>query len=395
MPIESHIPLWLMALLGTGLYALFGAVPAHASAYQYTAVTETAKVLRQGTVQAGSLTWQCAGDRCTVRGPWPKPALSACKALARAVGPLRSYGHPGAMLSYAQLLQCNAGVPVVVPVVVPMVQATGSTGAASPDKRMKKPGILLPGTGGASVPSAGDGKYLSQGPEAATNEVVAETESPARHQGDVGVNNVGWSCSGSRCFTSAVRAGRGTSHAKFNCQTLARAVGRIKSFRWPGGQFNAEDIKSCNRPILSSIEFAVRSGEDDLRRNSRIKVEFIPDGEAGGWNAYPLFWAGVGKHVRSSEHVVFDRDTSSIRYGQYLTERGIKRIKVTFNGGSAGPFDTADNWDMNEMTVRAHLVEVDGRFRELTLVDLRGNPVHRFRDKDEWEVNVPPDALRR
>lgn len=76
--------------------------------YQYTAEThEPAR--RQGTVVAGGFVWTCEGAVCTITGPWVRPAVGACRALAQQVGPIRAYGRPGAMLSPSDIASCNAG----------------------------------------------------------------------------------------------------------------------------------------------------------------------------------------------------------------------------------------------------------------------------------------------
>ena len=81
--------------------------------YQYTAET-AATANKQGTVLAGGLNWNCMGNRCSISGPWPTPAVASCKALATLVGSIRSYGHnQGAQLDASQLAQCNAGLSVL------------------------------------------------------------------------------------------------------------------------------------------------------------------------------------------------------------------------------------------------------------------------------------------
>lgn len=75
--------------------------------YVYTART-AATVRRSGAVAASGITWACQGTSCTVTGPWPQPGVSACAALAREVGAIVSYGRQGAMLTTAQIAQCNA-----------------------------------------------------------------------------------------------------------------------------------------------------------------------------------------------------------------------------------------------------------------------------------------------
>jgi hypothetical protein len=77
-------------------------------AYVYTAQTnEPAR--RQGAVVAAGLTWSCQGQTCSISGPWDRPAVEACRALADQVGPIASYGRPGMMLSASELAVCNAG----------------------------------------------------------------------------------------------------------------------------------------------------------------------------------------------------------------------------------------------------------------------------------------------
>ena len=83
--------------------------PGKTQSYHYRAETR-ARSKKQGKVQAGGLAWQCQGNACTISGPWPTPAVGACQALARQVGPMRSYGHAGKKLSARQLKQCNAGL---------------------------------------------------------------------------------------------------------------------------------------------------------------------------------------------------------------------------------------------------------------------------------------------
>jgi len=79
--------------------------------YEYTAKVN-GTVARQGQVRAGSLTWRCRGDRCRISGPWPTPGVGACNLLAKQVGQIRRYGHPGKQLNAAQLNQCNKGVEI-------------------------------------------------------------------------------------------------------------------------------------------------------------------------------------------------------------------------------------------------------------------------------------------
>ncbi len=109
---ETLLP-WTRSPMLAGFALLFSSLgagpPAAAADFPYTAVTVAPRAARQGTVRAGSLTWKCSGNRCTISGPWPTPGVSACNALARRVGQLASYGHPKSHLTAAQLARCNAG----------------------------------------------------------------------------------------------------------------------------------------------------------------------------------------------------------------------------------------------------------------------------------------------
>lgn len=82
---------------------------AAANTFNYVAVTLKFSH-RQGTVIASGIHWLCRANRCTVSGPWPTPGVSACNALARVVGPIKSYGHQTVKLNASQLRQCNSGV---------------------------------------------------------------------------------------------------------------------------------------------------------------------------------------------------------------------------------------------------------------------------------------------
>ena len=91
------------------LASAFALTAGAATEYTYTAET-LAPAKKQGVVKAGSISWRCQGARCTATGPWAKPGVGACKALAQQIGEIRAYGHPKSQLSAAELRRCNAGV---------------------------------------------------------------------------------------------------------------------------------------------------------------------------------------------------------------------------------------------------------------------------------------------
>ncbi len=65
-----------------------------APSFPYTAMTKS-RVRRQGVVSAGGARWNCNGNRCTTNAVWARPSVQACKALARSVGAIQSYGKRG------------------------------------------------------------------------------------------------------------------------------------------------------------------------------------------------------------------------------------------------------------------------------------------------------------
>lgn len=101
--LPGHVGVLILCLLPSG------ASDAASRDYVYTARTEGG-VRTSGTVTAGGIPWQCSGSSCTATGPWPKPGVGSCAALAREVGRIVSYGHPKAQLDKAQLDNCNRGV---------------------------------------------------------------------------------------------------------------------------------------------------------------------------------------------------------------------------------------------------------------------------------------------
>lgn len=53
-----------VVLLLSLLQGLAGVPPAHATDYQYTAITVAPAAARQGAVRAAGLDWQCKANRC-------------------------------------------------------------------------------------------------------------------------------------------------------------------------------------------------------------------------------------------------------------------------------------------------------------------------------------------
>jgi hypothetical protein len=132
----------------TGRAAMLGALlfagAAWAQNYTYTATLQSNSP-QQGAVVASGITWKCGGNACQVSGPWPQPGVFACQALAARVGPVASYGRPGAMLDKAQMAQCNQSAAPIThatmapakPMAMPMAPMAAPT--TKPTAPMAKP----------------------------------------------------------------------------------------------------------------------------------------------------------------------------------------------------------------------------------------------------------------
>jgi hypothetical protein len=83
------------------------ATTASAKIFTYEAKLAT-PVATAGTMRAGVFNWKCDGDTCTLNAPWEKPAVGQCRALAKQVGRITSYGHDEIVLDAEQLEECNA-----------------------------------------------------------------------------------------------------------------------------------------------------------------------------------------------------------------------------------------------------------------------------------------------
>lgn len=144
MLMRNHVP---KLRKGFGLWPIVVALllcmslQAQAASYDYTAITKNKSANALGPVQAGSLTWQCSGgNTCRISGPWPVPGLGACRALAKMIGPIDSYGHPKKYLTSDQIDQCNKGIasdkrraPIVGEIVAPTAGVSSKPPDASKD----------------------------------------------------------------------------------------------------------------------------------------------------------------------------------------------------------------------------------------------------------------------
>jgi hypothetical protein len=170
----------------------------------FTAQT-TAPAKRQGVVQVPAGVWTCQGASCFRTGPENLLNVDACKALAREVGAIRFFGHPGKGLSLAELTKCNEG----------QVASTAAPAPPAPQKPIS---------------------------------FTAQTTAPAKRQGVVQVPAGAWTCQGTSCS----RTGPENLLSVDACKTLAKEVGAIHSFGYPGKGLSAAELAKCNEGQVAS-----------------------------------------------------------------------------------------------------------------------------------------------
>lgn len=162
--------------------------PPGAKQYRYEAVTRRTAA-RQGKVRAGNLTWTCKGRRCTITGPWPRPGVGACQALARQVGEISAYGHPKKKLGPAELARCNQAAARPKPKPAPALVQDIKLPPGKPAPK-GKPGKSVPATAATKLDPAwvnrlaGSGKDGKDG-KAAQDGTTKKPASPGRKGGSL------------------------------------------------------------------------------------------------------------------------------------------------------------------------------------------------------------------
>jgi hypothetical protein len=346
------------------LVMLASVVPSPAAEYRYTAVTEAAAAPRQGTVRAGTLMWQCKGNRCTIAGNWPTPAVPACHALALAVGRLRSYGHPTAQLDAVELAKCNEGVKAAS--VSPAARSLGvEPPAVQIAKRRPAPTVSVPepgtGQGAPSPPTAVFGRSFTSG-------ATFDTRYSR------------WTCSGNRCTTARLA---NTEFAE--CQALAQSAGPLVSFEAQGRTLAPADLARCNSPVVDGFNVTACSGDDDLRGNSTVQMTWIVDGRPFDVaRGQPLFDDGIASHTCAVAN--FDRTLVAP-----FPLIDLRQIVFDFHTvqGRGIHIESPDNWDMAQISIQARVSDPGGRRSIIQLVDQRRTPaVYRFQNIDRWYAEV-------
>jgi len=92
------------SLVAAAVISVSFAGVAHARNEVFTAQLQAPT--QESRVVARSTLWSCEGDVCRAR-PRHSASVSACRALAREVGPLTAYGHEENQLSAEEIAECN------------------------------------------------------------------------------------------------------------------------------------------------------------------------------------------------------------------------------------------------------------------------------------------------
>ena len=100
----SNMKIALAAVAAFGLLAGAAYAKTTVVAKNSTPVAEATEVIATSAA-AGTSVWACAGDSCQTQFA-SEPTARACRALARKVGPVVSFGD----LSAEDLARCNSGV---------------------------------------------------------------------------------------------------------------------------------------------------------------------------------------------------------------------------------------------------------------------------------------------
>ncbi len=86
----------------------------------------------------------------------------------------------------------------------------------------------------------------------ATVSAIADTQARALQQGKIHAGSLDWTCSGTRCKTTAQAAA--LAGPVVACQALAREIGRIRSFKVGARTLIGSELKLCNdlRPTAAA-----------------------------------------------------------------------------------------------------------------------------------------------
>jgi hypothetical protein len=367
--------------------------PAYAAQYDYIAITQGPAAARQGSVRAGGLIWLCTGDRCTISGPWAQPGVGACRELARAVGPLRSYGRGGAQLSSAQMAECNAGVSMPAPVVqvVPQTKPAplpGDAGTVTPAMKLPQAGLppgALPtqpmGPGGKPLPVT---RAPAPPPEISGPTAMMERSFSAGTR--FTTSHGFWACSGNRCVATGLDLRRFFEA----CPHLSRQAGPVVWFRSREISLKERELALCNSPVVEEFVVTACSGADDFRIGSSLKMS---------WDAGDGFFPAQGQPLDFIERRISANNCNFARIPRHGIRPfpliALRKLRFMFEGGRRTFTDAQDDWDMQRILVQVKVARPGDPAINMVILRAEGNPLRRFEDVSHWDVDIPPSVFDR
>jgi len=135
--------------------------------------------------------------------------------------------------------------------------------------------------------------------------------------------------------------------------------------------------------MVHELEIVACSGDDDLRRNSQLRMGIYRQGGNFTLDDYRTIFTEIPANACKT------RRLNSYSGGSFILGN-LTSFHFRFLSFDSGPFDTADNWDMVQLTINATVTAPGGRRYLERIVDLRDNPIVRFKDKDFWTKEVNP-----
>ena len=321
----------------------------------------------QGEVIASGIRWQCDGARCRVSGPWPVPGVLACRALAQKIGYIKAYGHPGASLSPAQLVECNgssanSGTPGITQAIIDKIDTSQ---------------IPLDGKTGPLTPGPIEGPQAESLPD--TPMAVLETP---RARGRVETARQTWFCDGTRCTIPGQDEPLSGRYSVDHCSRLAQAAGPIVWYTDGRRVFDAEQLAGCNSPYVLTYEVFACGGNDDLRDASHLTIGvYLKDRDFTDSNYRRIMRYGIKPNSCRFDAI----DPPNFR----LSELGA--IYIRHQSYDSGPFQGHDDWPMTRFMVLVVVSEPGGREGFVKVVDVSGSPLHHFQEgRVMWHVDVNP-----
>jgi hypothetical protein len=321
--------------------------------YVYTAQTYNTVAVSNRVVALG-IEWNCQSTKCTTKGPWPKPGVPACKALAEQVGKIRTYGHSGASLNAAQLVECNGSAAV--------------TKAKKPTKK-----VLTPG----GVSDSGSVETLPDTP-------TLVLENP--YSDIIYACTTRWRCVGTRCTLFPGMEDRLVGReAVHTCSAVAQQAGRIMFMTDGRRPFSAELLAKCNSPVVHQMEIIACSGADDLRSASKFDMGIKTEGRNLVLGQFKTIFTDIPANTCKTIRIGGPLWFNPFILGQ------LSYLEFRFRTYDSTIMQTEDNWDMTQFTVNATVTDPGGRRYMQRIVDRQGNPlVKRFSSSTPWRININP-----